>query len=335
MPVIERKAASRMKILLLTNMYPVPDRPHFGIFVQEQVESLRRNDVEVDVLFVDGAKNRLNYLLGFPRLWLRLMRQDYDLIHAHYIFAGLIARAQSKVPVVMTHHGPEVFMTWQSVLCRMFTRYFERVIVVSEEMKDRLRSREAYVIPCGVDLHLFQPESKSEKRAELGIDPHARVVLWAGDPRPEKRYELVSAAMEKLKTRRKDVELVTLSGKPHSIVPKYMNAADVLVLTSDAEGSPMVVKEAMACNVPVVSTNVGDVAVLTSGTQGCFITSRDPADIARKLDAALDVGRTNGREAVAQLSVDAIGRRVIEVYQTLSRDQSPVALEATRQGTGT
>src|SRR5512138_477787 len=104
-----------MKVLVLTNMYPKPDKPGFGIFVREQVESLRKEGAEVDVLFIDGSRRKLNYLWGIFRLWGRLLGHRYDLIHAHYVFSGMVARTQFLYPVVVTHHGLEVFMTWQRV----------------------------------------------------------------------------------------------------------------------------------------------------------------------------------------------------------------------------
>src|SRR3990172_2642666 len=127
-----------MRVLKVTNMYPTDERPHFGIFVRQETESLRRLGIDVDVLFVDGRAGKLNYLRGFGRLWRRLGEREYDMIHGHYIFGGLIARAQTRYPVVLTHHGPEVFMTWESHLCRLFTRYFDSVIVRTQEMKEKL-----------------------------------------------------------------------------------------------------------------------------------------------------------------------------------------------------
>jgi glycosyltransferase involved in cell wall biosynthesis len=311
-----------VKVLVVTNMYPTEERRHFGIFVDEQVSSLRRCGVEIDVLFVDGKASKLNYLAGFPRLWKRLRSQRYDLIHAHYIFAGLVARGQLGRPVVLTHHGPEVFMTWQAWVCRAFTRFFDSVIVVSEEMRTKLGTPGAHVIPCGVDMSLFQPADMAAAREKLGLPPDRKLVLWAGEhQRPEKRFELVSQAMELLKARLPGVDLVLLSNKPHSTVPDHLNACDALVLTSDAEGSPMVVKEAMACNVPVVSTAVGDVPQLLAGLDGHWLCSQDPADIADKLEAALDYGkRTSGRERVFRLDLDNISREIISVYEaTLAR----------------
>jgi glycosyltransferase involved in cell wall biosynthesis len=325
-----------VKVLVVTNMYPTPAQPAFGVFVQDQVESLRRLGIEVDVLFMNGRRNRLNYLAGYPRLWRQLQRERYDLVHAHYIFAGLVARAQWSCPVVLTHHGPEVFLTWEAQVCRLATRWFHSVIVVSEEMRQKLGLERAYVIPCGIDMKRFQPQPQAQCRVALGLPQDKQLVLWAGEhQRPEKRFELVAQAIDLLRVRRDDVELVLLSGRPHTLVPQYMNAADALVLASDAEGSPMVVKEAMACNLPVVATPAGDVREVIGGTEGCFVTSQDPAEIAAKLEAALAFGRrTDGRRAVAPLELGAISRRIIDVYRdTLAaHGRRDVALDPARGG---
>lgn len=324
-----------MRVLKVTNMYPTDERPHFGIFVRQETESLRRLGIDVDVLFVNGRAGKLNYLRGFGRLWRRLREREYDLIHGHYIFGGLIARAQTRYPVVLTHHGAEVFMTWESHLCHLFTRYFDSVIVRTQEMKDKLGVDDAYIIPGGINMETFRPLPADECRSRLDLPANKKLVLWAGEKRGEKRFELAAQAMERLKQRVSDVELVPLSGRPHALVPHYMNACDVLVLTSEAEGSPNVVKEAMACNVPVVATAVGDVRELIGGTDGCFVTSQDPAEIAAKLEAALAFGRrTDGRRAVAPLELDAISRRIIDVYRdTLAaHGRRDVALGPARRG---
>jgi glycosyltransferase involved in cell wall biosynthesis len=319
-----------MKVLVVTNMYPRPEAPSHGVFVGDQVESLRRLGVEVDVFFMNGRKNKLNYLWAFPRLWNHLRTNRYDVVHAHYIFSGLVARAQWQAPVVLTHHGPEVFMTWERHVCKAATGFFHKVIVVSPEMKERLGYEDAIVIPCGVNLERFAPVDKLEARKQVGLPLDKKLVLWAGEYfRPEKRYEIVEAAMAKLTVEDASVELVLLSGRPHADVPVYMNAADVLLLTSDAEGSPMVVKEAMACNVPVVSTAVGDVADVIGGTEGCQITSQDPDDVVEKLKAALAFGRrTNGREAVQKMELDEISRRIIAVYEDAISERGRVPATA-------
>jgi teichuronic acid biosynthesis glycosyltransferase TuaC len=312
-----------MKVLIVTNMYPIPEMPFFGTFVKEQVESLRKEGIELDVLFVNGSKNTLNYLWAFPRLWARLLTRRYDLIHAHYVFSGIIARAQFLYPVVLTHHGSQVFQGWQAPVCRMVTRFMDRTIVVSHEMKERGQLEKSTVIPCGVDFELFKPKTRQEARQELKLPQDKKLVLFVGEYyKRNKRWDIAQASVKLLKEKGPDVELVLVSKKPLDVVPGYMSACDVLVLVSDSEGSPMVIKEAMSCNLPIVAVPVGDVSEVISGTEGCYLCSQDPRDVAEKLELALKRGkRTNGREKIAHMEIGAISRRIISVYENLLREK--------------
>jgi len=296
-------------------MYPTPDRPAAGIFVAEQVASLEKLGVSFDVLYVDGRRNTLNYVCGVPRLLVQLRRAHYDLIHAHYVFSGLIACMQRKRPLVLTHHGIEVLAGWTAPLCRLASRWADQVIVVSQAMQRALAPVRSHLIPCGVDLDLFRPGDRAAARAQLGLDPERPLVLFAGDLRPEKRYPLAQAAMARLSEMGTNAELITLTGQPHERVPSYMQACDALILTSTHEGSPMVVKEAMACNLPVVSVDVGDVAEVIGNTAGCTVTAAIADALAAGLQQALSHGRTHGRAAVERFDINRIARQILEVYR--------------------
>jgi len=281
--------------------------------------------LEVDVLFMNGRTSRWSYLLGYPRFWWRLLRGGYDVVHSHYILAGLVARTQWSRPVVLTHHGCEVlgYPRWQTLLARLLTPLFDEVIYTSEEMRAALGDADGWVVPCGIDLQAFTPERRRPARTRLGLPPSRQLVLWAGEPwRPEKRFHLVLQAMERVNEQLPGAELIVLAGKPHSEVPSYMNACDVLVLTSAAEGSPMVVKEAMACNLPVVSTRVGDVAEVLGDTANCYLADSDPDDLAGKLIAVLQQpNRTSGRTRVEHLGHEQIALRLLGIYtRSLTRN---------------
>ena len=306
-----------MRVLVLTNMYPTPKAPASGTFVRDQIESLRKEGVDVDVLFVDGKKNRLNYFWGIFRLWARLLIKRYDLIHANYVFSGIIARTQFLYPVVLTHHGHEVFQTWERFPSRMITPLVDKVIVRTQEMKDKLGCSEVEIIPAGVNLDLFKPMPREEVRKELmNLPQDKKLVLVAGDyTRPEKRFDIVQAAVALAREKDPAIELVLVSGQPHDVLPLYMNACDVLLLVSDGEGSPNVVKEAMACNLPIISVPVGDVPTIIGDTDGCFLCSQDPSDVAEKLVLALShLRRTNGWEKIKHMEQSIIAKRIIALY---------------------
>lgn len=304
-----------MNVLVLTNMWPIPEAPAFGTFVHEQVEGLRRRGISVDVLFVNGKANRLNYALGFPRLWRRLAGQRYDLIHAHYVFSGLIARGQWQVPVVVSFHGAGEMVGVQGRLCRWLAPRVDGCTVTSPEHYQQLDYSPARIIPCGVDLNLFRPGDRAAARRRLGLPPGKPLVLFCGEPRPEKRVPLIEAAVGWLQAERPEVELIKAINRPHDEVPVWMQAADALVLVSDYEGSPVVIKEAMACNLPIVATAVGDIPALFGGLPGHFLVQQDKAEIAAALGRALDHGPTAGREAIARLSLSATADGILELYR--------------------
>lgn len=310
---VPRQAVRR--VLVLTNMYPVPDRPALGVFVKEQVESLRNEGLDVDVLFVDGPSNKLNYLRGIFRFRRQIAQQRYHLVHAHYVFSAMIALAQRDLPVVATFHSGEVLEgPFQLTLSRVVSARTDLNIAVSAEVMSKLNGR-CMVIPCGVDFDRCQLVDKADARARLNLPPAAKLVLFAAAMRPEKRFELVKEAFALVKARQGDVELIVVTNQPPEVVPLYMNACDVLVLASRKEGSPQVVKEAMACNLPIVSTSVGDVPELLSGAPGCFLCQPNAADIADKLLAALAFGRrTDGRGRVQYLGISNIARSLAAAY---------------------
>ncbi|HEU5315046.1 MAG TPA: glycosyltransferase, partial [Chloroflexota bacterium] len=176
---------------------------------------------------------------------------------------------------------------------------------------------DGWVIPCGVDLEAFSPVPRDAARARLGLPADKRLVLWAGEYwRPEKRFELVKEAIARAQLVLPDAELVLLAGKPHADVPLYMSACDALILASAAEGSPMVVKEAMACNLPVVSVPVGDVADVIAGTPGCVLAEPNPDALAAGVvDVLRSPRRTDGRTRIQHLTQQSVARRVLDVYR--------------------
>jgi len=150
------------------------------------------------------------------------------------------------------------------------------------------------------------------------LPAESKLVLFVGIMRPEKRLDVIEGAVNILYAADPNVQLIAATGQPHERIPLYMNACDVLALASDYEGSPVVIKEAMACNLPIVSVDVGDVAQVIAGVEGCYICRRDAADMADKLGQALDRGqRTAGRRVIQSLGLDATVDSILNIYEDL------------------
>ena len=312
--VVSSELAGR-RVLVVTNMYPDAQNPDFGTFVYEQVEGLQARGLNVDVLVVGGKRRKLSYVDGARRFRRQLRAHRYDLVHAHYVFSGIVARLQKSCPLLVSFHGAAEMVGWVGALCRALAPLADAVTVTSQEHKAQLGRRDAHVLPCGVDLDLFVPMTQEKARQLLGLPLDGRLVLFVGIVRPEKRLDVIEAAVEILKDEDAGVELMVVTGAPHERIPLYMNACDVLALASDYEGSPVVIKEAMACNLPVVSVDVGDVARVIESTEGCYVCRRDPADMAQKLAMALASGqRTDGRRAVQHLALNATLENLLRIY---------------------
>ncbi len=323
-------------VLVVTNLWPYEDDPSYGCFVQDQMESLKPLGVDYDVLFINGRKSRWNYARAFAELRRRLREQRYDLIHAQMGLAGIVARSQRGLPLLVSFLGNDVLGKFDRPGRATLFDYFLRsssfvlarlaqaVIVKSEEMKRKLRLDSVYVIPNGVDTALFQPMDRKEARRQLGLDAEKKLVLFPYSPANKpKRFDLVSAAITRARSQVPGLELLQVNGVPHHRMPLYMNAADALVTASEVEGSPNAVKEAMAVNLPVVSVPVGDVPELFEGTEGNYLASRTEADLAEKLAQACRSGvRANSREKVVrELSRESVARRIVGVYESVLEKQ--------------
>ena len=328
-----------MKALVVTNMYPTPNVPDDGAFVAAQVESLRERGVGIHVLHVSRIEGgRGTYRRLGRELREAVAVQQPDLVHVAYggITAYLVTRAIRDRPVLVTYHGSDlvtsssnappldalalrvgVLASWRAA------RRAAGIIVVARNLYDALpRSLDyarVWIVPNGVDMSRFRPLDRGDCQRRLGWDPALRHVLFPASPaRPEKRYALAEATVALLRSRGADVELHALGGIPNEEVPTWLNAANALLLTSTHEGSPVVVKEALACDVPVVSLDVGDVRERIAGLECCFIADATPHDLADKLGRALGrEERISSREGIAELSLESVAARIHEIYAFL------------------
>jgi glycosyltransferase involved in cell wall biosynthesis len=244
-----------------------------------------------------------------------------DIIHAHYSYSGFLAYLAGARPLIVSLMGSDMNQNFIiTIVTKVFTRWlWDTAIVKSDRMKQKLNPGKAEILPNGVDTDLFKYTEISPGHFPKGLDRDKKNILFVADPaRPEKNWDLALRGAGMLN--RDDVKLVPVYGIPHSKLPDYYNFADILLLTSIWEGSPNVVKEAMACGLPVVATGVGDVKELLEGVEGCYICSFDPADVAEKLKKALEFrGRTKGREKIFSKGLDSrsIAKQIIEVYENV------------------
>lgn len=316
-------------VLILTPEWPVAQRPLAGQFVRNQVDALKELGVQTEVMHFRGRARGLTYASVYRQLRKSLRSRSYALVHAHWGQAGLLATSQRIVPSVLTLHGSDVFGNAEesamgrtrSLILMAATRLAARrataVIAVSDVLARRVRREDAYVIPMGIDLRLFRPGSKAEARSRLGWAAQDEVVLFVGDPAsPIKRCELARAAVERLNRIRPQVRLKTCFGEtPERVVLHYW-ASDVLVITSTHEGGPLVAWEALACNLPVVSVDVGAVRARLQGIDRCeVVASHSPIAFCDALNRSLGSDMASaGRSAVLDLDRLAVAARVAEVY---------------------
>jgi teichuronic acid biosynthesis glycosyltransferase TuaC len=311
---------SGLRVLVITNMYPTLAEPEFGCFVRDQVDDLRALGAEVDVLAFDGRPRRSRYLRAVHHLRRELRRRRYDIVHAHYGLTGAVAASQMRTPVVTTFHGSDAWIPWQRAVSRLVARRTEP-IAVAPVIADSLGVRGAPVIPCAVDLDQFVPVERGDARRALGWPTDGPCVLLLaarGDATKvvRKQVNVFDAVIELLRRQNPEVFPASLDGLSRERVALAMNAADVAVMTSLWEGAPVGVKEALACQTPIVSVVVGDVPDIVTGLPGCAIVPRDPAALAAAVEQALCAGRDPRlREAMHAYGRRPIAERVIGVYQ--------------------
>lgn len=309
-----------MKILIVCS-----HKPHLPEgcvpFIREQVEALREQGCECTYFYIKG-KGMLGYLREVPSLRRTVREWQPDIIHAHYGLSCLVANlATRRVPVVSTYHGSDINVKSVLRFSKMAIRLSAWNIFVSKRNVDIAKPPKHWLlIPCGVSLSDDQLQTRNEARKALGWSSSDKKILFAGAfDNLVKDPELAKKAVALLD----GIELVELKGYNRQQVNILMCAANCLLMTSKTEGSPQVIKEAMACGSPIVSVDVGDVAERTDGVEGCYVVpSRKPREIADALEKALAfMGKTNGREKILEygLTNDVVAKKIIDIYNQLCK----------------
>lgn len=314
-----------LRILAVTNMYPMPRHPDWGTFVEQQIVGLRRIGLDVDVMFVNRIERGIgSYLTMGGELRNHIKHFQPDVVHVMY--GGILAEKVTSVvedrPSVVSFCGSDllgellsgpirrIISEYGVLASHIAARRAFGIVVKSRNLEEALpatvdRSK-VRIIPNGIDLERFKPLEQVACRKQLGWTSNRFHVLFpttGGDPR--KRPGLAQAAIDIANRSGLNAEMHQLQGVPHEEVPIWLNASDVVLLTSLHEGSPNVIKEALACDVPIISVDVGDVRELISGAEGCYMALPDPHDLGAKLHlVGSNRGRIAGRGKVQHLSLE-------------------------------
>jgi teichuronic acid biosynthesis glycosyltransferase TuaC len=325
-----------VRILVVTNMYPSPATPGGGVYVAQQVESLRATGLDVEVLHFDRANQGPRAYSEVGRRIRQVVQQvQPELVHVVYggVMAYLAVRAVRDRPVVVYFRGSDLLGSPAEPLVRRLAiqlgvlasrraaRRAAGATVDSQNLRAALPRGAAngrvWVVPSGIDLKLFTPLDREECRAQLGWQLNRKYVLFPAAPtRREKRFELAEAAISHLRKAGCDADLRVLDGVPHKDVVTWINASDVVLLTSTHEGSPNAVKEALACNVPVVAVDVGDVRERLEQVPGCYVAAPAVTDVADKLRVALSTSRrVEGRRTLQELSLERTAEKLSDIYR--------------------
>lgn len=296
-------------------------------FVQSQYDSLQAAGLDM-ILFPVVGHGAIAHLRAAIELRRMIRKEQPDVVHAHYSVCGHVAAMarvllQRKPKLVVSILGsfPTHSRKWR--LVRFCIRHiWDKTIVKSQRTAYQL-GEAVSIIPNGVNLDMFCPQDHLDARACVGFETDKRYVIWCSHPdRLEKNYALAQTAVEILKKKQEHVELLPIYNKTPQEVVRYMNAADCLLLTSVQEGSPNVIKEAMACNCPIVSTDVGDVRERLTGLDGCYILPekdmQSPDALANLIGEAICYGkRTEGYNRIIndELTIQQIAKRIMACYE--------------------
>jgi glycosyltransferase involved in cell wall biosynthesis len=315
-----------VRVLVVTNFMPDAGAPQRGRWVRDQVDEMRKRGVEVDLF--EFPRGRDEYLPAARRLRSLLRRECFDLVHAHYGLAGWVAKLAGARPLIVTFHGTDVRHHLVGHLSRRLAWRVDLVAGVSRALFEEEDGRSGLppvpgsaVLPCGPDLERFVPIPRAEARRALGLESDGRFLFFPANPaRPEKRHDRaaeLAAACE--------ADLLTGGSIEPERMPLWINAADAVLVTSDYEGFGMAAIEALACEVPVLSTPVGVAPYLLGGIDGCLSAEFDVASwetVARRhLDA--DDPRVPGAARAATLAAGPMAERVIEAYRAVAAGAVP------------
>ncbi len=306
-----------MKVLIVCR-YKDNFAKHILPFVTEQGEALVSLGVNVDYFTIKG-KGLFAYFRSSSALKKKIREFAPDVVHAHYGLSGITAVLQRRVPVVVTFHNGETLSVVTNLLSSFFSLFAKHTIYVAQHIYDLsyFKHKSNYtILPCGISLEECVVTDKSYSREEMKLSKDKKYILFGGAfSNLRKNYPLLQKAIQLLD--RNDIEVLEMNGLSRSEITKLMCACDVFALPSKSEGSPQALKEAMACNCPIVATDIADIKYLLGNIDGHYLCSFDAIDVANKLQKALQFGeRTNGRKRIIELGFEnkMVAQKIMTIY---------------------
>lgn len=321
-----------MKVLIISNMYPTKSFPYYGIFVKEQIEAIHKYypDISFRIYNIRGNINKLEYIKSLYKIYQIIEREEVDLIHVHYGLSGLFLLnpfKKIKIPIILTLHGGDIQAEqgkwFQLFLVKHILKRVNHVITLNKKM-DKYVKRfvcNSTIIPCSVDTDFFTPIPSSINNTTKSNS--INIIFPSSHNRAVKNYPLFQKTIQILQNKYKlicnEIELKDMNRE--QIRDEYRNA-DIMLMTSISEGSPQVIKEAMACNLPIVTTLVGDVDYLLDGVANSgWVFPHDENLLAEKTYDIIEskAKGINSREKIFKLQLDAknVSTNIVQIYTSL------------------
>lgn len=290
--------------------------PLHRAFIYDQAIALRRKNVNVSFFLIKGRGVK-GYLKNISKLRQFITKNNFDLIHAHSGLSGLLTSFSTKKPFVVTYHGSDINNWKIRILSIISMLKSSWNIFVSNNLFKKvsfLTKSKSSIIPCGVDLHLFKVMPQDLAKRALNIFSNKKIILFSSNFNNKvKNYSLAQSAISKLEY---DVDFLEIKNRSREEIVQLLNAADLLIMTSFSEGSPQIIKEALACNCPIISVDVGDVKERIKNVENCFVSSEN--DLTFNINKLLSNKRSsNGRDYIRAFDNIIIAEKLIKLYKSI------------------
>jgi glycosyltransferase involved in cell wall biosynthesis len=319
-----------MKVLHITNNFPTLNHPIFGIFVKEQIDSLQVLGVENTVFFINSReKGVAEYIICYFRLINHLLKHKYDLIHCHHSFSAVVYLATLfplfNKSIVSFQNDPS--KEFNGKLFKIINLFFNKIILKNNS-EIYMKYKKSIYFPNGVNLNFFRPIERNKCIEVTKLNKHKKYILFLDsyNSRTQKRLDRFQEVIKILKEKYNllDIEPLVLTNTKRELMPYYMNVSNLHLLSSDFEGSPNSVKECLACNIPIVSTPVGNVDDLMGDIEGCYISkSFDAEELAQLVILSLKFNNFKGREKLIdkKLDINSVSISLFSIYNSLFKKQ--------------